>query len=135
LHLLCVGGIVYLPWFSKKLKTTYRRTTGFVASPLYFSFANQYSLSGAFPFPIVVVPRYKLSLCHTPIKPDLLGFPGINVVACGLRHHVITRFTSTALFVVQECMKQAREINSWWSFILILKLHALIWWIDILDHL
>ena len=22
------------------------------------------------------MPRYKLSLCHTPIKPDLLGFPG-----------------------------------------------------------
>jgi hypothetical protein len=48
----------------------------------------------------VVVPRYKLSLCHTPIKPDLLGFPGIGVVACGLHHHVITRFASTTLFVV-----------------------------------
>jgi hypothetical protein len=24
----------------------------------------------------VLVPRYKLSLCHTPIKPDLLGFQG-----------------------------------------------------------
>jgi hypothetical protein len=33
-------------------------------------------------------------LCHTPIKPDLLGFPGIGVFACGLRDHVITRFTS-----------------------------------------
>jgi len=40
------------------------------------------------------VPRYKLSLCHTPIKPDLLGFPGIGVFACGLRDHVITRFAS-----------------------------------------
>jgi uncharacterized protein (UPF0305 family) len=27
----------------------------------------------------VLVPGYKLSLCHTPIKPDLLGFPGISV--------------------------------------------------------
>jgi len=26
---------------------------------------------------IVLVPRYKLSLCHTPIKHDLLGFLGI----------------------------------------------------------
>jgi hypothetical protein len=33
-------------------------------------------------------------LCHTPIKPDLLGFPGIGVFACGLRDHVITRFAS-----------------------------------------
>ena len=74
---------------------TYRRTTVFVASSLYFSFGNQYSLGGGFPFPIVSVPRYKLSLYHTPIKPDLLGFLGIGVFACGLRDHVITRFTST----------------------------------------
>jgi hypothetical protein len=47
-----------------------------------------------FPFPIVLVPRYKLSLCHTPIKHDLLGFPRIGVFACGLRDHMITRFTS-----------------------------------------
>jgi len=91
---VCVGGIIPLPWFSKELKTTYRRTTGFVASSLYFSFANQYSLGGGFPFPIVLVPRYKLSLCHTPIKRDLLGFPGIGVFACGLCDHVITRFAS-----------------------------------------
>jgi hypothetical protein len=45
-----------------------------------------------FTFPIVSVPRYKLSLCHTPIKPDLLGFPGIGVFACGLRDHVIKIF-------------------------------------------
>ena len=41
----------------------------------------------------MVVPRYKLSLSHTPIK-HLLGFPGIDVFACGLRDHVITRFAS-----------------------------------------
>jgi hypothetical protein len=46
-----------------------------------------------FPFLIVLVPRYKLSLCHTSIKPDLLGFPGIGVFACRLHDHVITRFT------------------------------------------
>jgi hypothetical protein len=45
----------------------------------------------------VLVPRYKLSLCHTPIKPDLLGFPGIGVFACGLHNHVIMRFASVAL--------------------------------------
>jgi hypothetical protein len=68
---------------------TYQRTTVFVVSFLYFSFANQYSLGGGFPFPIVLVPRYKLSLCHTPIKPDLLGFRGIGVFACGLRDHEV----------------------------------------------
>ena len=76
---------------------TYRRTTVFVASSLYFSFANQYSLGGGSPFPIVLVPRYKISLCHTPIKPDSLGFPGIRVFACGLRDHVITRFASIGI--------------------------------------
>jgi hypothetical protein len=71
---------------------TYRRTTGFVASTLYFSFANQYLLGGGFPFPVVLMPRYKLSLYHTLIKPDLLGFSGIGVFACGLRDYVIMRF-------------------------------------------
>jgi len=63
-----------------------------MASSLYFSFANQYSLGGGFSFPIVLMPRYKLSLCHTLIKPNLLSFPGIDVFVCGLRDPVITRF-------------------------------------------
>jgi len=42
----------------------------------------------------VLVPRYKLSLCHTLIKPDLLGFPGIGVFACGLLDRVFKRFAS-----------------------------------------
>ena len=91
---VCVGEIISLPWFSKELKTTYRRTIGFVASSLYLSFANQYSLGGGFPFPIVLVPRYKLSLFLTPIKPDLLGFSEIGVFTCGLREHMIMRFAS-----------------------------------------
>jgi len=41
-----------------------------------------------------VVPKYKLSLYHTPIKPDLLGFPGISVFACGLLDCMFKRFTS-----------------------------------------
>jgi len=76
-----------------------------VASSLYFSFANQYSLGGGFPFPIVLVPRYKLSLCHTPIKPDLLGFPGIGVFACGLRDHMITRSASAPLLSLPDFNK------------------------------
>jgi len=95
---VCVDEIISLLWFSKELKMTYRITTGFVASSLYFSFVNLYSLGEGFPFTIVLVPRYKLSLCHPPIKPDLLGFPGIDVFACGLRDHVITRFASPWFF-------------------------------------
>jgi len=91
---VCVGEIISLPWFSKELKTTYQITTGFVATSLHFSFMNQYLLGGGFSFSIVLVPRYKLYLCHTPIKHDLLGFLGIDVFACGLRDHVITRFAS-----------------------------------------
>jgi len=46
-------------------------------------------LGGGFPFPIVLVPRYKLSLCHTPIKPDLPGFPRIGIFVCRLRDHEV----------------------------------------------
>jgi len=35
----------------------------------------------------VLVPRYKLSLCDPHIKPDLLGFLGIDNFACGLQDH------------------------------------------------
>ena len=38
-------------------------------------------------------------LCHTPIKPDLLGFPGLGVFVCGLRDHVITRFASNTYLI------------------------------------
>ena len=89
---MSVGEIISLPWFSKELKMTYRRTTRFMVSSLYFLFANQYSLGGGFSFPIVLVPGYKLSLCHTPIKPNLLGFPGIGVFVYGLLYHVFKRF-------------------------------------------
>jgi hypothetical protein len=88
---VCVGEIISLPWFSKELKMTYRRTTDFVASSLYFSFTNQYSLGGGFPFPIVLMSRYKLFLCHTLIKPDILGFLIIGVFAWVMwaRYHEI----------------------------------------------
>jgi len=51
------------------------------------------------------VPRYKLFLCHTPIKPDLLGIPGIGVFAFGLRDHVITRFASIFLSIICDINK------------------------------
>ena len=93
-HLLCVGEIISLSWFSKELKMTYRRTTIFVASSFLLLVRESIFVGWGSPLPIVLVPRYKLSLCHTPIIPDLLGFLGIGVFACWLSDHVITRFTS-----------------------------------------
>jgi hypothetical protein len=45
----------------------------------------------------MLVPRYKLSLCHIPIKPDLVGFPGIGVFACEFLDRVFKRFASIAV--------------------------------------
>jgi len=45
----------------------------------------------------VSVPRYKLSLCHTSIKPDLLGFLGIGIFAYGLHDRMFTRYASGRL--------------------------------------
>jgi len=49
-----------------------------------------------FPFLIVLV-WYKLSLCYNRIKPDLLGFLGIGVFACGLLDRVFKSFASNML--------------------------------------
>jgi hypothetical protein len=89
-----VGGIISFHGSLKNWKTTYRRTTVFVVSFLILLVRETIFVGWGSPFLIMLVPRYKLSLCHTSIKPDLLGFPGIDVFACGLRDHVITRFTS-----------------------------------------
>ena len=56
------------------------------------------------PFPIVLVSRYKLSLCHTPIKPYLLGFPGIGLFAWPCDHDVrIMRFVILSLNQCFSC--------------------------------
>jgi hypothetical protein len=80
---------------------TYQRTTVFVASSLYFSFANQYSLGGGFPFPIVLVPKYKLSLCHTPSNLIYLAFRELMSLCVGCvitwsrgSHHSVSKFGS-----------------------------------------
>ena len=84
---VCVGEIISLPWFSKELKNNYLR--GFI---LILLVRESIFVGWGFSFPIVLEPRYKLSLCHTPIKPDLLGFPGIGIFVCGLLDHVFKRF-------------------------------------------
>ena len=47
----------------------------------------------------MLVHRYELSLCHTPIKSDLLGFSGIDVFACGLLDNMFERFASSFLIL------------------------------------
>ena len=89
---MCVGEIISLPWFSKELKNDLSKNNYLRGVILILLVRESIFVGWGSPFPIVLVPRYKLSLCHTPIKPDLLGFLGIGVFACGLRNHVITRF-------------------------------------------
>jgi hypothetical protein len=90
---VCVDEIISLPWFSKELKNDLSNNNC-LRCVILILLVCESILGGGFSFLIVLVPRYKLSLCHTPIKPDLLGFPGIDVFACGLCDHVITRFSS-----------------------------------------
>jgi hypothetical protein len=91
---VCVGKIISLPWFSNELKNNLSKNNYLHGIILILLVRESIFIGWEFPFPIVLVPRYKLSLCHTPIKPDLLGFLGICVFTCGLRDHVITRFAS-----------------------------------------
>jgi len=91
---VCVGEIISLLWFSNKLKNDLSKNNCLRGVILILLVCESIFVGWGFPFSIVLVPRYKLFLCHTPIKPDLLGFSGIGVFLCGLHDHMITRFTS-----------------------------------------
>ena len=95
-HFVCVfvGEIISLSWFFKELKNDLSNNNYLRGVILILLVRESIFIGWGSLFSIVLVPRYKLSLCHTPIKPDLLGFPGIGVFVCGLRDHVITRFAS-----------------------------------------
>jgi hypothetical protein len=88
---VCVGEIISLPWFSKELKNDLSKNNCFRGVILILLVRESIFVGWGSPFPIVLVPRYKLSLCQTPIKPDLLGFSVIVVFVCGLRDHMTTR--------------------------------------------
>jgi hypothetical protein len=94
---VCVGEIISLPWFSKELKKDLLKKHCLRGVILILLVRESIFVGWGAPFLVVLVPRYKLSLCHTPIKPDLLGFPEIDVFACVLHDHVITRFVSLQL--------------------------------------
>jgi hypothetical protein len=89
---VCVGEIISLPWFSKELKNDLSKNNCLHGVILILLVRESIFVGKGSSFLIVLMPRYKLSLCHTPIKPDLLGFSGIGFFVCGLRDHVITRF-------------------------------------------
>jgi hypothetical protein len=91
---VCVGEIISLPWFPKELKNDLSKNNCLRGVILILLIRESIFVGWGSLFRIVLVPRYKLSLCHTPIKLDILGFPGIGVFACGLRDQVITRFAS-----------------------------------------
>jgi hypothetical protein len=77
-----VGEIISLQWFSKELKNDLSKNNSLRGVILILLVHESIFVGWGSPFPIVLVLRYKLSLCRTPIKPDLLGFPGIGVFAC-----------------------------------------------------
>ena len=86
---VCVGEIISLPWFFKELKNDLSKNNCLRGVILILLVRESIFVGWGFTFPIVLVPRYKLSLCHTPIKPDLFGFLGIGVFAWGLRDHEV----------------------------------------------
>ena len=72
----CVSDEIFsILWFSKELKWLIKELT--LWCHLILLVHELIFVGWGFPFPIVLMPWYKLSLSHTPIKPDLLGFPGI----------------------------------------------------------
>ena len=89
---VCVGEIISLPWFSKELKKDLSKNNCLRGVILILLVRESIFVGWGSPFLILLVPKYKLSLCHTPIKLDLLSFPGIDVFVCGSCDHVITRF-------------------------------------------
>jgi hypothetical protein len=90
---VCVGEILFIHWFSKELKNNLSKNNWLCGVIRILLIRKSIFVRWGFSFLIVLVPRYKLSLCHAPIKPDLLGFPRIDVFVCGLLDHVFKRFT------------------------------------------
>jgi hypothetical protein len=63
-HLLCAGGMISLPWFSKELKNDLSKNNWLRGVILIFLVRESIFVGPRFSFPIVLVPRYK-NLCVT----------------------------------------------------------------------
>jgi len=64
---MCVGEILFLPWFTKELKNDLSKNNRLRGVILILLVRESIFVGWGFPFSIVLVPRYKLSLCHTTI--------------------------------------------------------------------
>jgi hypothetical protein len=64
---MCVGEILSLPWFAKELKNDLSKNNRLRGVILILLVRESIFVGWGFPFSIVLVPRYKLSLCHTTI--------------------------------------------------------------------
>jgi hypothetical protein len=116
-HLLCVGGIISLP--SKELKNNLSKNKWLHGVILILHIRESIFIVWGSPFPILLVPRYKLSLCHTPIKPDLLGFSG-NLMS--LRVGCLTACSRGSHHLVLEPNSINKVISCWnFRFLLISK--------------
>jgi len=101
-----VGEIISLPRFSKELKNDLSKNNHLRGDILILLVRESIFIGWGFSFSIVLVPRYKLSLCHTTIRPDLLGFPEIGVFACVLRdHEVRINVSPTTLYGSSDCQE------------------------------
>jgi len=102
---VCVSKILSFPWFSKELKNDLSKNNWLHDVILIPLVRESIFTRRGFLFLIVLVPTYKLFLCHTPIKPDLLDFFGISIFACGLIDRVFKRFASSreivSIYVVE----------------------------------
>jgi hypothetical protein len=85
-------------WFVNKLKLTYLRLTGFMAS---FNFIL-----------IVLVPWDRFSLCHTPIRPlsafqdqiSILIVGYVTIWSCGLHHLVSEKGFENRSYPLEICI-------------------------------
>ena len=71
---VCVGEIISIPWFSKELKNNLSKNNCLHGVILILLLRESIFVGWGSPFPIVLVPRHKLSLCHTSNKPYLLHY-------------------------------------------------------------
>jgi hypothetical protein len=69
---VCVGEIISLPWFSKELKNDLSKNNCLHGVILILLVRESIFVGWGPPFPIVLVPRYKLSLCHTVVLSNLI---------------------------------------------------------------
>jgi len=114
-----VGEIISLQWFSKELKNDLSKNNSLRGVILILLVHESIFVGWGSPFPIVLVLRYKLSLCRTLSNLIYLAFRELVSLRVFLRDHVVTRFalamlandsekTSGSLRQTSSIMKQTK---------------------------